>query len=527
MKKMFVMGVVYLSLFSSCSNFSNRYPASIENTTFVNIFSGIEKSVDEGVSSVSECTQKLNNHYLELYNITSKEVSFGNFTDEQLNSFVEASFGLRLEIKEKMKALKVNDEASTQCLKSIKNITRALRYLEDYFIEVVYSRNKAIDGVEYVTLQGEGSHFLVNPDFKFSGESDLKSGDVILSRGNAYSSAAIARIGDDDSQFSHLTLVYKDKNNELHTSEAHIEIGNVVAEFKYHIEEKNARTVVFRNADHVLADRAGEYMYNHIKNHKAKTKKNIPYDFSMVYQNDDKIFCSEVIYHGYWNAGLQLSSVGYDVPEFKTKFSPGLISFLNSIGVMVNKSNIKTFETFGPGEIQFDSRFDIVAEWRNPAKLKDTRFKDAILSKIFEWMGHEGYEFKPKMLTSVGNSFAWLMRKTGWTRAVVKGLAGVDLEEKFPLNMTVKQMNVFVVLDTVGEAMYKKLEEAELKNNSPLSFKELYEILDNYRISDLEVYNTYKKQRRENLMNSNGPRSSIHKPRHKLVKPEFHLLFSK
>lgn len=528
MKKFSAFSIISLILLSSCSTFksSERYPASIKNTAFVNLFQEIENSVSEGVSSHLECSQRLTQHYEDLYNITSKEVALNNFSDDQLNSLVSSSFSLRLEIKEQMKALKVSDINSKKCLTSIKNVTRALRYLEDYLIEVSYARSKKLGDTEYVTLAGEGSHFLTNPNYKFQGPDDLVSGDVILSRGNAYSSAAIARIGDDDSQFSHLTLVYKDDKEDLYTSEAHIEIGNVVAPFNVHIDEKNARTVVFRHHDKSLAHEAGKYMYNFINDYKAKKKKNIPYDFAMVYQNDDKIFCSEVIYHGYWNAGLKSSGIGFDVPEYKTTFSKGLIPFLNSIGVMVNKSNINTFETFGPGEIQFDSRFDIIAEWRNPTKLKDTRFKDAILSKIFEWMSRDGYEFKPKMITGVGNSFAWLMRKTGWTRSVVKALSGVDLEEKFPLNMTVKQMNVFVVLDAVGESLYKKLEEAELKNNSPLSFKELYEILENYRNSDLEVYNTYKKQRRENLRNSSGARDS-HRARHKLVKPDFHLLFSK
>ena len=524
MKKLSI--IVLLSSIYSCSSFNSRYPSSIRDSKFVKVFNDIESSVKTGTDSPVECHQKLDSLYLSLYDIDSKQLEIENFSDAQFESFVQSSFELRLEIKEKMKALKVVDEDSKKCLTSVKNIVRALRYLEDYFIEYSYSRNKESMPAEFVTLEGHGIYFQSNPEFNFNSHEDLKSGDVILSRGNAYSSAAIARIGDDDTQFSHLTLVYKDEKNKLHTSEAHIEIGNVVAPFDVHIDERNARSVVFRNVDENLAHEAGKYMYHHVKDYKAKKNKNIPYDFSMNYKNDDEIFCSEVIYHGYLNAGRKLYGVDYDVPEHKTTFSPGLIDFLNGIGIDVNKKNIKSFKTFGPGEIQFDSRFDIIAEWRNPLKLKDTRFKDAILTKIFEWMERDQYKFKSSFVGSVGNSFAWLMRKTGWTRAVVKSLAGVDLEDKFPTNMGVKQMNLFVVLDKVGESLYKKLEIAQQKSNRPLSFKELFTLLEEYKAQDKKVYDQYKKDRRENLRNGHGKNNRF-KPRIKLVKPEFHLYFSK
>ncbi|EQC47689.1 YiiX/YebB-like N1pC/P60 family cysteine hydrolase [Bacteriovorax sp. Seq25_V] len=523
MKKLFILTL--LTSVYSCSSFTNRYPASISDSKFVKVFTEIEDAVKEGTDSPVVCHQKLDELYLKLYDIDSKQIAMENFTDAQFESFVQSSFELRLEIKEKMKALKVSDETTKRCLTSVKNIVRALRYLEDYFVEYSYTRNKEAMPKEFVTLEGHGIFFQSNPEFNFNSHEDLKSGDVILSRGNAYSSAAIARIGDDDTQFSHLTLVYKDEKNKLHTSEAHIEIGNVVAPFEIHIDEKNARTVVFRNKDEVLAHEAGKYMYNHIKDYKAKKKKNIPYDFTMDYHSDDEIFCSEVIYHGYLNAGKKIYGVPYDVPEHKTTFSPGLINFLNGIGIKVNDKNIKTFNTFGPGEIQFDSRFDIIAEWRNPQKLKDTRFKDAILTKIFEWMERDKYEFKSSFISSVGNSFAWLMRKTGWSRAVVKALSGVELEEKFPTNMGVKQMNLFVVLDKVGETLYKKLEEEQAKSKQPLSFKELFTILEEYKAQDLKVYEKYRKDRRENLRNNHGKERRF--KRIKLVKPDFHLYFSK
>lgn len=516
MKKIFIPMVMVASLLG-CTNSIKRHPSSLKNSKFMDILNNIDNAVQVGTTDVNECSTKLNQFYKDLYNVDSKSIELANFSKEQMDDFVKTSFLIRLEIKEKMKVLKVSDAASKSCLTSIKNIVRVMRYLEDYFVELSHQGNKA-GNINYTTLEGNDTHFLVNPNFNFSNHKDLMSGDVILSRGNAYSSAAIARIGDDDSQFSHLTLVYKDEKKKLYTSEAHIEIGNVVAPIKVHIDQKNARTVVFRMKDSKLAHEAGKYMYDFTKAYKKKKKKNIPYDFSMVYQDDSEIFCSEVIYHGYKEASKKLYSQDMDLPLYKTKFKPGQIKFLNRIGIKVNKKNIDTFDTFGPGEIQFDPRFEIVAEWRNPNKLRDSRFKDAILTKIFQWMEEDGYNFRPTFGNSIGHSFAWLMRRSSW----ISSLA--SLEEKFPTNMTVKQMNLFVTLDKVGEALYAELDSKEKIAKTPLSFKELFEVLEDFKKRDYAVYKKYKAAKRS-LHRLNG--RELHRARRKLVRPKFHIKFRK
>jgi hypothetical protein len=523
MKKL-ILATTLATILTGCTNNPiQRNPSSLKNTRFMDILNNIESAVQAGTTDPAVCSEKLGGFYKELYNIDSKSIELNKFSQEQMEDFIRTSFMIRLEIKEKMKVLRIGDKDAKNCLTSIKNIVRVMRYLEDYFIEYSHkkftssNKNKGADG--FITLEGDGAHFVVNPDFNFTNHKDLMSGDVILSRGNAYSSAAIARIGDDDTQFSHLTLVYKDeKTKKLYTSEAHIEIGNVVAPMKIHIDQKNARTVVFRMKNEKLAHEAGKYMYDHIVEYKKKKKKNIPYDFAMIYQDDSKIFCSEVIYHGYKEASKKLYGADMDIPLYKTTFHPGLIKFLNKIGIKVDKNNINTFDTFGPGEIQFDPRFDIVAEWRNPEKLKDTRFKDAILTKIFQWMEEDGYKFRPTFGNSISHSFAWLMRRSKWISSLT------SLDEKFPTNMSVKQMNLFVTLDKVGEALYAELEAKEAKSENPLSFKELFEALDEFKKKDLQVYKKYKADRRKLHRMDNREK---HRFRRQMVRPKFHMKFRK
>ncbi len=545
LKKRVFSSLFVLSLMSSCSTYmgTSRIPSSLKSNPLGVLLQEIEVAVYEGVNSTKSCHQKIDHFYAKLFNLNAKNIEMAKLTPQQMDEFVESSFLIRLEIKNKLKTLELGSVDSHRCLSSVKRIVRALRYVEDYFVEFSYMKQGLIDKTHsYTNLKGTGTHFLTNPNFQFSSYEDLQGGDVILSRGNAYSSAAIARIGDDDMQFSHLSLVHQnEKDGSLHTTEAHIEIGNVVAPIKVHIDQGNARTVVFRMNDENISYLAGKKMYDYVAEHKKRTGKNIPYDFSMDYSDPSKIFCSEVIYMGYEMAAKDLKMSSPNVPMYKTKFNKGLLSFLTSIGLNLNEDNIGDFDTFGPGDIQFDPRFDVVAEWRNPMKMRDSRFKDAILTKIFQWMENEDYIFHPTFGTKASNDFAWLMRRTGWTRTVMKKLTGMDLEEKFPLNMNSAQIDLFVVLDQVGEKLYSRIEQEQKKVDYPLSFFTIFKILDEYKANDEKLYKKYKediaynaKMRRQEYDHSSfetaqarlerGPRPY---KRRKLVSPDFHLLFHK
>lgn len=451
-----------------------------------NVLERIDRSI-ESIKYPAKCASNFQKAYQVLYNFDSKEANLPGMSNSELTELTISSFNLRLKIKDKLKDLDINQPYGKECLSSIKEIVKALRYVEDYFIEYQYKRSGR-NQEDFITLTGEGIHFLKSKDFNFHDYNDLKSGDILITRGNAYSSAAIARIGLDDYQFSHLTLIYRNKADALYTSEAHIEIGSVNAPIQVHLNQKNARTILFRHKDSKLAKRASNYTFNHIKDYKDNLGFNIEYDFGMDLSNSLRLFCTEVAYEGYLNAAKEMYSETLKIPFYKTKFDKGHLQFLNDVGIAVNDTNIDTFETFGPGDIQFDSRFDMVAEWRNPKKLKDTRFKDAILTKIFEWMDKEGYYFKTSLGIKLKNIFAWLMRRTKLTSSLF------GLKKKFPLNMNVKQMNIFVNLDDLGDILYQELESQQVKSIAPLTFKELYNILEDFRVKDLAIYNKKKRK---------------------------------
>lgn len=476
------------------------------------LLNSMEAHSKKPITSTKQCIDILGPYLTELKNIRPSDVDVRTYRLEDFAAFVDQSFMIRLMMREQLRQLHISDDLSESCLTKVKDIYLALRYLEDYLIEVYHLMAvQERPGVypessdDYLTLMGRGPFFNINPKYKDEFESylDLKSGDVILSRGNAYSSAAIARIGRDDMQFSHLSLVYEHPSGELYTVEAHIEIGSFAAHLQQHLDQRNARTVVFRHSDSKLAHKAAEAMYNRVIQHQMTRGENIPYNFAMDFEDPEEMFCSEIIYWGYYWA----SNGKLDIPRFRTRFEPELLNFLIDLNIAVDKNNIDTFETFSPGDMQFEPDFELVAEWRNPARIRDSRFKDMILTKIFDWMKYEDYYFHPPFGSAVSSRAAWVARRLPIVRKL--------LEDKFPLNMSVTQLELFMVLDKVGDVLYAALDKNHTDDLfNPQTPIELLELLEEYRKEDLHRYRLYQNFQMEAQRFRSGPRGGRPLPFH-------------
>lgn len=470
-----ITALLVILVLASCSFKNERSPdLSDSNLTLLEIIDAIENKLNTMEYNYESCTEQANYQYNELLNLKSNEAVLSTYEKEDLKRTVERLFKIRIKIRNRLKDLDANDEASNACVKSVRNITRAFRYLEDYIVEYLFANTSKT----FTSMTGNGEYFLKN-DFRFLSHRNLRSGDIILSRGNAYTSAAIARIGEDDAQFSHLTFVYKDEKGKLWTTEAHIEIGAVVAPINVHIEQGNSRSVVFRYHDYKLAHKASKAIFEKVQK-QMKTGVNIEYDFGMDYTKDDRLFCSEIISQGFNYA----SNYTVDVPVIKTKFNKGLIPFLNAMGIGVTKENVDTFKTFSPGDIEFDHNFKLIAEWRNPNKMQDSRMKDAMLTKMFEWMETKNYMFKPSLKTSAESNAYWVVRRLP--------LLSRFADEKFPLNMKTGQLKLFLTLDKVGELILDELKKEQAKRKEPMTPKEMFVFLEKLRESDLKQYVTKK-----------------------------------
>jgi hypothetical protein len=202
----------------------------------------------------------------------------------------------------------------------------------------------------------------------------IHSGDILVSRGGAPTSALIARGNDYPGNFSHIALVYVDEKTHLISIiEAHIEKGVAIATVEDYLKDKKLRVMVLR-----LRPGLAELVKDPMLPHKAaqaalldaKTR-HIPYDFEMDYRHHDKLFCSEVASAAYKSFGIDLwmgiSSIS----------SQGLASWLGAFGV-------KNFETQEPSDLEYDPQLKVVAEWRDRETLYNDHLDNAIIDVMLE-----------------------------------------------------------------------------------------------------------------------------------------------
>jgi hypothetical protein len=202
----------------------------------------------------------------------------------------------------------------------------------------------------------------------------LHSGDMLVSRGGAATSALIARGSDYPGNFSHVSLLYVDENTgKASVIEALIESGVQVHSAEEYLEDKKFRIMVLRLrpdlplvvGNPIIAHQAAQWAYE------STNTKAIDYDFEMNFLNHDKLFCSEVIYAAYEAVGISLWSGLSHIS------APGTAQWLESFGV-------KNFITLEPSDLEYDPQLVRVAEWRNPATLFEDHVHNAVTDAMLE-----------------------------------------------------------------------------------------------------------------------------------------------
>ncbi len=198
----------------------------------------------------------------------------------------------------------------------------------------------------------------------------IHSGDILVSRGGAPTSALIARGNDYPGNFSHVALVYVDeKTGKTYIIESHIEKGVAIASIDDYLKDKKLRIMVLRlradNSkmlqDKMLTHKAAKFAFERV------SAQHIAYDFEMNFDDSTKLFCSEVASSAYKKFGINLWM------GLSTISSKGIAKWLAGFGV-------KNFVTQEPSDLEYDPQLTVVAEWRDP----NTLFKDHIDNAIIE-----------------------------------------------------------------------------------------------------------------------------------------------
>lgn len=246
----------------------------------------------------------------------------------------------------------------------------------------------------------------------------VHSGDMLVSRGGAPTSALIARGSDFPGNFSHVALVHVDSSGVVSVIEAHIENGVAVADAERYLEDRKLRIMVLRpRADVPMM--AGDPMLPHraatLALERARSG-HIPYDFTMDYQDPSKLFCSEVASSVYRELGVTLWT------RLSTISTPGLRRWLAGFGVT-------HFETQEPSDLEYDPQLVVVAEWRDPGALRDDHIDNAVIDVMLEG-AEAGDELEyPWYLLPVGRAMkalSWVKVQAGGKGPIPEGMSAAS-----------------------------------------------------------------------------------------------------
>lgn len=201
----------------------------------------------------------------------------------------------------------------------------------------------------------------------------VHSGDLLLSRGGAPTSAFISRGNDFPGNFSHVALVHVSDSGKASVIEAHIEKGVAIATPERYFADKKLRILVLRlHPEHpaLVADPMLPHVAASAALERSKSE-HIPYDFAMDFLDDEKQFCSEVASAAYRDHDVVL----WDT--LSTFSSPGLAAWMTGFGV-------RNLETQAPSDLEYDPQLQIVAEWHDPETLFRDHVDNAVIDAMIE-----------------------------------------------------------------------------------------------------------------------------------------------
>lgn len=468
-----------------------------------------KKNIKENPLNNSNCVSVLEKLYGQLYRISPTKFDQEKIKT-QADAIINEVFTTKLELRKSLENMEKNGEVTPECISSFRDIFRASIFLSEYIGEHFTSipDNNRV-------FEGGPKELEINPEF--GDKLELKSGDILVSRGDAFVSGAIARIGDSDGNFSHVALVYVDpETKKAYTIEAHIEVGVVVAPLEKYLADGKVRSTVFRQKDEKLAQDAAKKMYERAKK-ATESGKNIPYDFSMLLEGKDRksrpadkeLFCSEVAYEGYKEA----SDGKLILPKHPTGMHMKNPAFKNALGITTN-------ETFAPSDMEVDTRFAEVAEWRNLKKTEKSRMTDAIITRLYDYMEKDGYVFKNTAGDVIKRDVVYVGRHLP--------LFGSLLKEKLPTNMSLSTIGTMIAMDKTAEPILEKLTQASNENKQKTGFaftaKEMAAYIDNLKVEDKKTYETYKAYQREQAIRTleGDQDSSVTAPPASLFHARFH-----
>ena len=383
-------------------------------------------------------------------------------------------FDMRLALRSRISEFENRNLMTPDVVQGLRDVFRILRYITDMLGEIAVGNARVGEG-DFVKrgFTGSDRNTLVNHAYYNGRDLAFRSGDVLLVRGHAHNSAAIARIGTGDSQFSHTGIVYIGTDGKHWLVESLIEDGAMVNPLSHALDHGIVRAVLYRHKDGGVAAQAAEYVHELVRKSRARGARRILYDFSMQLDERRRFFCSKLI-----RVAFQYGSNGRVVlPRYPSRIEMKNRDFLNRIGV-------KASATYSPADIDLETAFDLVAEWQDYRETPNIRLQDFTMDKLFEWMETRGLVFEE---TAAVRAVSLLGRFSAHFSDGAKEMLS-SLFPRVPINMPRKTVAAVAMLHKTAEPIYHELQDLDRKciaeTGRPLHGTEIFEFLETLRGRD-------------------------------------------
>ena len=397
-----------------------------------------------------QCVPVLEQAFVDLERLTPAEVDPADVLANGV-AIAHDVFAARVALHERVGVWWGEGTLTPECMRSVRRADLAGRYLVDYVVAALPPDARPPD---WIAAQGSA----------FQGPGDLRSGDLLVTRANAVSSAGIAHMGRIDSQFSHNVLVYVDDQGRSWAVMAYLEYGALVQPMAEFLAHGVSRVVVMRHPDAELASQAAAAAYERVVDGPP-----IDYDADFDHVDHAKLFCSEV---PDWAFG-ELLGRDDDVP-----IALALTTFDREHNAgMFDAMGISTDITSAPADVLYDPRFAVVAEYRDPAELVRMRHHDAVVESVMSWMEQRGYVLHVARRHRATVKFGLFARKLPVLGAGLASKIHPRGDEAFLVSSLALQEAVL--------AVDADLEAALVGREEPLTWDDLRAALEGVRVADL------------------------------------------
>ena len=415
--------------------------------------------------NAQECIQEFD-ELIKKYDLNPNKEDIKKYQKEG-QSLINDSFTERIKLHNRLGQL------SDVCRVKMKAVFTKMREREDYIGAHFYkSPQVSADSIEYKKVDLPIYSPKSYAPFQVAGETNFsfKNGDILITKGISFTSSTISEVVSSRSLFSHIVFLHVDeKTKVVSTMESYIGYGVKIYPIEEALRNENARILVLRPKDQKTAIIASNFMFEKINKLKQKNIT-IPYDYKLDFSDNSKLSCEEIAYDAFNYA----SNGQMILPENLSQVDLSDTAFLDKIGV-------KPGALMMPADMEIDSRFDIVLDWRDYKIIRDSIRKDAVMGEMFHWMNEHNFRIHNNF-RSLAARFVWFTRPIPGLWHLMSAISGIPSD--FQKDVPVEAISTIESLKSIAGIILKFVttadEEFQQQNNRWMTSSELRHAIDNY-----------------------------------------------